>query len=665
MKLVIIESPGKIKHLKEILGSNYTILATTGHIRHIADTGAYNIGVDTKNNFTVNYEFDKESKKKETMKLIKEAAKTATEIWICSDPDREGELIADEVRSLLGPKYNDKIKRTTFNEISKKAVESAFKNPTGFDENMIEAATTRNALDKIVGYRLSGVALSTSNCESAGRVQSALLKLLAERERAIQAFVPVKYWDIFLDFKKGSKVYTAKFRGIGNKKIEKVMDKTILDDVLANCLPDHYTVESITEKEKLVEPRLPLTTSALQQTASSKLGFSPAKSQKLAQTLYEQGKITYIRTDAVRFADEFIEAAKAKIEKDYGKEFYRGLKVPATKNANAQDAHESIRPTDIDVTPGKSGLTGDELKLYTLVYNISLAALFVPAKIKLTDIIIDNNNKYKFEIHGRQVVFASFLDIFNDDDDDTKTLPAFKKGESIIDKELYSEEKETQPPQRYSEGGLTKLMESTGIGRPSSYVPTAETLKKREYIVVEKKAVRVTDKGLKLDALLQKYFPTIINEEYTSTMESDLDKIAEGAETRVESLNKFWKEFEPLVLTATREANKNKPKPKEVGRMCPKCGHKLVIRTSKYGNEFISCSNFPRCKYTESMNAPTPSGDEIQCPDCGDGHMVTRKNGKTGEIFYACSRYPKCKKTMNEAQMKEYLSKLNPKETND
>lgn len=655
MKLVIIESPGKIKHLKEILGSGYSILATTGHIRRIADSGAYNVGVDTKNKFAIDYEFDKS--KKTITSAIKEAAKTATEIWICSDPDREGELIADEVRALLGPKYAKKIKRTTFNEISKKAVDAAFKNPTGFDEDMIEAANTRNALDKLVGYRLSGVALSTSNCESAGRVQSALLKLLAERERAIQAFVPTTYWDIFLDFKKGGKSLTAKFKGIGKKKIEKITDKTTVDKVINSCKPGEYTVEAITEKERLIEPKLPLTTSAMQQVASSRLGYAPAKSQKLAQTLYEQGKITYIRTDAVRFADEFIAAAKQKIEKDYGAALYRGLNIPGNKNSGAQDAHESIRPTDIDVTPAKSGLTGDELKLYTLIYNISISAFFVPAKVKITDITIDNNSN-KFEIQGKQIVFPSFLDIINDEDDGVKTLPAFTKGEVINDKELYSEEKQTQPPQRYSEGGLTKLMETTGIGRPSSYVPTAETLKKREYITIEKKAVKVTDKGLKLDALLQKYFPDIINEKYTSNMEMDLDRIASGDETRIESLDRFWKEFEPLVLTATREANKNKPKPKEVGRTCPKCGHNLIIRTSKYGNEFICCSNFPRCKYTESMTPKESNDTTIQCPECGDGHMVIRKNGKTGEMFYACSRYPKCKKTMNEEQMKEYISKL-------
>ena len=664
MKLVIIESPGKIKHLKEILGTGYSIMATGGHMRRIADTGAYNIGVNTKNGFEIDYEF--EPSKKDTIKKIKEAAKTATEIWVCSDPDREGELIADEIRTLLGSKYLSKIKRTTFNEISKKAVEAAFKNPTGFDENMIEAANTRNALDKLVGYRLSGLALSTSNCESAGRVQSALLKLLAERERQIQAFVPVDYWDIFLDFKKGAKLLTAKLKAINKKKIDKILDKSIVDDVLENCISGGYTVESISEKEKLIEPKLPLTTSAMQQMASSRLGFAPARSQKIAQSLYEQGKITYIRTDAVRFADEFIEEAKKKIIADYGKEYYRGLCVPANKNSSAQDAHESIRPTDINVTPSKSELSGDELKLYTLIYNISLSALFVPAKVKVTDMTIDNSGKYKFGIQGKQIIFASFLDILDIDDDDTKTLPAFKKGESILDKDLYSEQKQTQPPQRYSEGGLTKLMETTGIGRPSSYAPTIETLKKREYIVIEKKAVKVTEKGLKLDALLQKYFPTIINEEYTSTMELDLDKIATGSETRLESLSRFWKEFEPLVLTATREANKDKPKPKEVGRKCPKCGHSLIIRTSKYGNEFICCSWFPKCKYTESLSSSNSDNDSehIQCPGCGDGHMVKRKS-KKGETFWGCSRWPKCNKTMNEDQMKEYLSKLNPTSTND
>lgn len=652
-KLVIVESPNKIKCISSIMGPDYIVLATAGHIMEIDSVGAYKTGIDTKNGFTIAYKLDPE--KKDLVKKIKDAAKDVDEIFICSDDDREGEKIADEIRDVLKA-YKSKFRRAVFNEITPKAVKAGIEHPIPFNENMIQAAESRAALDRLVGWRLSPLAKSKLNCDSAGRVQSALLKLVCEKEATIQKFKSSKYYEVFLDFKKGNSLLTAKLNEINGKKVDRITDKMVVDDVLKNCKSGNYKVSKISEKGKFIEPKLPLTTAAMQQLASNVIGFSPARSQAAAQHLFEKGYITYIRTDSVRFSEDFIQAAKEKIEKDYPK-CYAGLKLPRDENKDAQNAHESIRPTNLENTPSKMSqlVEGDELKLYKIIYNYSLAALFKPAKVKDTEIIIENGI-YKFKITGRTIVEESFLVLYNDLDD-TKQLPAMKVGDSINDKELYEVEKETQPPARYSEAGLVKLMQDTGIGRPSSFSGTIETLKKREYITVEKKAVHATEKGIQLSKMLDKYFPDIINTEYTSNMEVKLDKIAEGETTRLEMLTAFWKDFEPAVLKAAREINKDKPKPVQVDKKCPKCGKTLVIRTGKNG-KFLACSGFPHCRHTEAYEDPdAPKEVQISCPECGVGHMVKRKS-KKGSVFYGCSNWPKCTKTFTEQAMTGYISSL-------
>ena len=658
MKLVIVESPNKIHTLTKILGSNYKVLATAGHIMTIQNTGAYNTGIDTANDFKISYIFD--SEKKDMLKKIKEAAKEADEIFVCSDDDREGHKISDEVRELLKAQKK-KLKRAVFDEITDKAVKKAIANPIPFDENMIQAAETRAALDRLMGYRLSPLALSKLGCESVGRVQSALLRLICEKEESIQKFKPSKYFEIFLDFQKDNSTYTAKLREISGKKIERITDRIIVDDVLTSCKTGNYIVDEVTEKEKSIEPKLPLTTAMLQQVASNNLNFSPSKTMSAAQHLFEGGYITYLRTDAVRFSDEFIEEAKAYIVKNYGEKLYRGLNIPEDKNKDAQNAHESIRMTNLENTPSKLSqlLDNDEYKLYKLIYNYSLSTLFVPAKVKDTEVTI-KNNKCKFKISGRVVTFPSFLTLFNTLDDDAKKIPEFKKGEKINDLKLYEEEKETQPPQRYTEAGLVSLMEKTGIGRPSSYSGTIETLKKREYIKVDKKSVFATDKGLKLYKMLVDYFSDFINTEYTSNMETDLDKVSSGTETKVKILSGFWGSFEPVILNASRVINKDKPKAEIAeGMMCPECGKQLVYRVSKKGEKFLACSGFPKCHYSASINPKTNSQvTSIPCPTCGEGLMVKRTSSK-GTVFYGCTRFTKgCKCTMTEEAFKEYNNKM-------
>lgn len=659
MKLLVIESPGKIHTLSKILGKDYIVLATVGHMRSINDSGAYKTGIDCKNGFKVDYKYD--SSKKDNIKKIKEAAKDAEKIIIATDPDREGHGIAEEVVDIL-KNYKGKIIRTTFNEITEKAVKAAIAKPSGFDKKMAEASEARNILDKLVGYRTSNIVLSKMGAPSAGRVQSALLRLLAEKEEQIQKFKAVTYYDVFADIKKGKSISTAKLFQIKTKKVDKITDKNIAETAVKDCEAGNFRVDEIKEKSKEIEPKLPLTTAAMQQLASNLLSFAPARTQKAAQKLYEKGYITYIRSDSTRFSDDFLDLAKKHIEENYGKEYYRGLNVPADKNKNAQDGHESIHQTNLDNTPAKVSqlVDADEAKLYKLIYNYSLASLFVPAKVKDTDVIIKNGD-YKFKLSGRQVIYESFLVLTNDLDDVTK-LPEFKNGDLLVCPQVYFEEKKTQPPQRYSEAGLVKLMESSGIGRPSTFSPTIETLKKREYIKIEKKAVHVTELGLKLNRMLTDHFEGMFESSYTATMEENLDKISNGEMTELTFLTNFWKEFEPIVLKAARDINKDKPEAQKAGKACPECGKELVYRTNKKGTQFLACSGFPRCKFTavslEAMEAKDPS-KEIPCPLCGDGHMVQRKS-KKGDIFWGCSRFSKgCKSTLNEEKMKEYLEKIN------
>lgn len=654
MDLILVESPGKLKTISKIMGSNYTVLATIGHMTKINDSGAYKTGIDCKNNFKVDYVYD--TTKKENIAKIKEAAKNANKIYVCSDADREGHAIAVEIQNLLS-QYKSKLIRTTFNEITEKAIKDAIKNPTGFDNNMANAAESRAILDKLIGYRVSPVVLTKVSAKSAGRVQSALLNLLAEKERTIQNFKPVKYWEVYLDYKKGNSNLEAKLCQIDTKKVDRLNNKEIADDVVKNCKSGNYAAEKIISKEKLIEPKLPLTTAAMQQLASNLYGWSPSRTQKSAQMLYEAGLCTYIRTDAVRFAPEFIEDAKTFINKTYGAGLFRGLNIPEEKNKDAQNAHESIRPTHLEKTPAvvSGELEGDALKLYKMIFNYSLASLFVPAKVKDTDVII-KNDKYYFKSSGRQVIFESFLKLTNEIDD-AKKLPDFKVGEKINDKELRVEEKETNPPPRYSEAGLVKLMQDTGIGRPSTFAPTIETLKKRGYITIEKKAVYVSEIGMKLDEFLTKYFPDTFKPEYTSKMEEQLDKISSGELTELKFLSDFWKEFEPIILGVVRTVNKERPKPEKVeGKVCPKCGKPVVKRIGRYG-EFYACSSFPHCRYTEKIDNGESQPELPPCPMCSDGHMKERKN-KKGQIFYGCTNWPKCNCIITKDKMPEYLESL-------
>jgi DNA topoisomerase-1 len=668
--LVLVESPNKCHSISAVLGSSYTVMASAGHITKIEDTGKYNLGIDVDTDFTPHYVTD--PGKKDIVKKLKAAVKDADMVFLCSDPDREGEAISYHLRNVLGLKKGQ-YKRATFHEITAKGINEGLKNASdNLDENMAQAALTRASLDKICGYRLSGFVLSSTGGKSAGRVQGAALRLLSDRENEITKFIPDTYYEIYLPFIKNSKTYEAKFKGTDAKKMVTIKDLATANQVIKDCKGKEYSVKDITSKDRYVNANEPFTTSTFQQAVASKLGYSSKRAMEIAQKLFEgmkigdndpTGLISYHRTDSTRLADDFVAEAKKVIESNYGSEYYHGPAIPKKKLATetVQDAHEAIRVTHLEYTPEvvQPYLAPDEYKVYTIIYNRVLASLMNPAQIRDTEVTIRNGN-YNFGIIGHTVIFDGYLKIYgqyskDDEDDSNIELPTFTIGEKINAKDLRLDTKQTTPPARYTEASLVKKMEETGIGRPSTFASTIETLKDRKYMELTNRSITVTELGMKVNNLLAKYFKDIINIEYTAQMEKDLDEIADGKKTYLDEVKTFYTTFNPLVLQAAREANKDKPKPVETDKICPKCGAKLVIRKGKYG-DFLACSRFPKCRYTEKIaptiaiaKKPAPIKTDVKCPLCADGYMVARKN-KKGETFYGCSNYPKCKKTMSEKE---------------
>jgi len=671
-KLIIVESPGKIKTISSYLPKDYIVMASMGHIRLLDKTGKHNLGIDVENTFEPSYSND--PAKKDVIKKLKAAAKTADAVYLASDADLEGESISWHLKEILGVPAK-KLFRITFNEITKKAIEEALKNPRQIDTHKVDAQETRRLLDRIVGFRLSGLAISKLGAKSAGRVQSSALKILVDRELEIKAFVPKEYYEIHLPFTKNGTDYVAKYKGTDKKKIVSIPSKADVDKIISELTDKNYKVGEIKAKDRKMQAKAPYTTSSFQQEVSARLGYAPKRAMQIAQSLYEgmsiegkdYGLITYMRTDSARLSDDFIKEAKELIEKDYGKKYYSGVVHTPKKSGqeNVQDAHEGIRPTHLELTPEKVKpfLSSEEWRVYTLIYNRSLAALMTDAQIKDTEVMI-HNNQHRFGITGHEIIFDGFLKVykeFKEDEEDDAILPSFSIGEVINNKPLKIERKETTPPGRYTEASLVKKMEELGIGRPSTYASIVETLKGRDYTEAEKKTLKPTDKGIEVVQMLDAYFDTVINTTYTAQMEDKLDQIADGKLEKLTQLKEFYDSFEPLVLKAHREVNKNKEKPQMTDKVCAKCAAPMVIRSSKFG-QFYACSKFPKCKHTEKMEgavqanatptvAPVSTGKT--CPVCNEGQLVKRiaKTGKNaGSSFYACNKFPKCKTTYNEEQ---------------
>lgn len=635
-KLVIVESPSKSKTIEKYLGSDYKVVSSKGHIRDLATTGKYGLGVDVDNGFVPSY-IPIPSKKKMISDLKKDV-KASDMVYLATDPDREGEAISWHLKDALGIKENE-YERVLFHEITKNKVIDAFKEPRKIDYNLVKSQETRRILDRIIGFRLSKLMQSKTGGKSAGRVQSVALKLIVDREREIEKFKSEEYWTITANFNNfNANLFKYKDADIKLEREEEC------DKVLKN-ITDTFVVESIDKKNKNRKAKPPFITSTMQQEASTRLSFNAKKTMSIAQKLYEgidigsetTGLITYMRTDSIRLSDEYIKAAYKYINDNYGKEYVGYVKTTKKKD-NVQDAHEAIRPTSVERTPEmmKPYLSNDEYKLYSLIYKRALQSLMADAKVMGTVVVL-NNNDYKFKTTGQTIIFDGYLKEYKDfDKDEEGEIPNFTLNEVCKTNDIEKEQHFTQPPARYTEAKLIKEMEDKGIGRPSTYATVVDTIKERGYVNIQDKKFVPTTVGIEITDKLQEFFSDIINVKYTASMETDLDKIADNEVDNIKVLSEFYDGFEPLVEKAFGEMEKEKPK--ETGEVCPCCGSPLVIRKGRYG-EFTACSNYPNCKYIKKDVKEVK--EIMKCPKCGG--MIIEKRSKRGKAFYGCNNYPKCK----------------------
>lgn len=656
--LIIVESPAKAKTIKNFLDKNYNVIASKGHIRDLPKT-SFGIKIED-DKFTPEYRIS--SDHSAIVKEIKEVAKGADEIYLATDEDREGEAIAFHIANAIG-KEPTSLPRIVFHEITKSAIQNALKSPRRVDMNSVNAQQTRRLLDRIVGYKLSPLLnLKIQKGLSAGRVQSAALKIIVDREREIQAFKPVEYYTIDTVFKKDLDAELIKFE---NQKIEKltIQNPDRAKYIIENLQNEKFSVREIESKDRKIQPSPPFMTSTLQQSASNRLGFSPKKTMMIAQSLYEgvqtnegfMGAITYMRTDSLNLAKEAVAAAREHILQNYGKEYLPAKAISyTTSSKGAQEAHEAIRPTNLNFTPQIAAkfLEKDALKLYTLIYNRFLACQ-MSACVSQTQNVYVASEKGEFKISGRKVLFDGFYKVYGELDKD-KILPNLKKGDEMSLQSIKSTQNFTEPPARYSEAGLVKKLESLGIGRPSTYAPTITLLTSRDYVRVEKKQLIPNEIAFSMIGVLEEHFSNIVDSEFTSHLEEKLDEIALDKADWQKVLSDFYYPFMEKI-SAGKTGIKSLKTATPIGEKCPECGSELVLRKGRYG-EFIACSNFPKCKYSRNIAKDNEKSTEasttaaakpkrelkkldVPCPKCG-GEIVERfsRRGK----FYGCANYPKC-----------------------
>ncbi len=689
MKLVIVESPAKAKTIEKYLGGDYKVLSSVGHIRDIPKSASKKANaIDIEAGFVPNY-YILENKQNVVAKL-RDAAKKADEVLLAADPDREGEAIAWHVKEALKLKKGQ-YSRITFNEITKDAVLDALKHKHDIDMNLKVAQEARRVLDRLFGYGLSGLVWTKLWYGlSAGRVQSPALRILAEREREIMAFIPETYWRIQAETKnEAGRIINIKYPG--DIFDEKEKDK--VEEVCGNN--KDFVVQKIKESEFSKKPNAPFTTSTLQQTANSYLGFSPSRTMRAAQKLYEKGFITYMRTDSNSLSKKAISDISFFIKEEIGDKYLEN-RVFKSKSKNAQEAHEAVRPTD--PTKAILGATDDQKRLYSLIWKRTVSSQMAAAKTLRTKVLVSNSDKIKdFTLNGSRLIFDGWFKIFPEARGDDQLLPEIKEGEKLRLLQLNTEEKQTTPPNRYSEAGLVKELESRGIGRPSTYASTIKTLKDRRYADSEGRTLIPTDIGMTVSGFLEEHFKNYISDEFTSNMEDELDLLAEGKDDYVKLLSNFYEKFTEAVKSkkdvekitnigevegfvcpdcgkdmvwklsrggkfmscsnfpectgARTEEGKVLEGPKEIGKPCPKCADdpkikedekgKLVLREGRFG-KFISCSRYPKCKYIEeSEEEQKENSTGVKCTECKDGELIKRR-GRFGE-FYSCSNYPDCK----------------------
>jgi len=684
MKLVIVESPAKSKTIGRYLGDEYQVEASVGHIRDLSTKGKGGLGVDVENGFLANYIVSKD--KKTVVKKLESLKNEADEVILATDPDREGEAIAWHLASVLGLDL-ETTKRLEFHAITKESILEAIENPRTIDMKLVHSQEARRIIDRIIGFKLSNLLYNRIKSKSAGRVQSVTLKLIVDHEKEIKEFVPEEYWTIAANIIKDDKEFVLDLVSVNGKEV-KIHNQDECTSILSK-VGKTLKVSDIKKTSKKTSSRDALITSTLQQEAFTKYKFKTKETTFLAQKLYEGvetdeglvGLITYIRTDSTRLAESFVYNAKDLIIKQYGEEYYKGPKA-LKKTANMQDAHEAIRPTSLARTPElmKKFLTDHEYKLYKLIYNRALGSLMSDKGTETTTISFDSNET-KFNLSGSVTTFKGY-DILKLDEDEVVNLPSFEVGQEFKIEKLDSEQHFTKAPARYSEGKVVRIMEEKGIGRPSTYASTIQTLISRKYVTSGKEGLIPTEQGIKTVVVLCKYFPDLMNTEYTAEMETNLDNISSGSVEELQVISDFYNPFiehfdsikekiykdpleetgekcpecgSPLVIrhgkngdfvacsnypTCKYVKKEEKEPAKEVGRNCPNCGHPLVYRTSKNG-EFIGCSNYPKCRYVENANQTEEELNEEKryCPDCGA--LLVKRKSKRG-YFYGCSNYPKC-----------------------
>lgn len=643
--LVIVESPAKAKTIGKYLGSKYTVKASMGHVRDLPKS---QMGVDVTNNYEPKYITIRG--KGDVLKELKDTAKKVKKVYLAADPDREGEAIAWHLAQYLGLDLSEPI-RVVFNEITKDAVRDAFKHPRRINMDLVNAQQTRRILDRLVGYNISPLLWKkVRKGLSAGRVQTVAVKMIIDREKEIKAFVPQEYWTITAKLLADEQVVEARFHGFGEEKAE-IRTKAEVEQILQRIEGHPFVVQKVVKRERKRNPAPPFTTSTLQQEAARKLGFRAARTMMVAQQLYEGvdlgkegtvGLITYMRTDSTRVSATAQAEAKAYIEQQFGSAY--ALKEARThaKSETAQDAHEAIRPTSVLRTPDqvKAYLSRDQLRLYRLIWERFLASQMAAAILDTMSVDIDVNGVL-FRASGSKVKFPGFMKVYVEDSDDggkeeNVFLPPLDEGQVLEEQAIDPQQHFTQPPPRYTEARLVKTLEENGIGRPSTYAPTLETIQKRGYVALVDKRFVPTELGEIVVSLMEEFFPEIVDVEFTSQMESDLDKIEEGMTNWIHVIDQFYADFAPRLQAAEEQMEEVEIKDERADEVCERCGRHMVYKMGRFG-KFLACSGFPECRNTK----PIVKSTGVICPTCREGEIVERKSKKS-RLFYGCSNYPQC-----------------------
>ncbi|WP_071395349.1 type I DNA topoisomerase [Bacillus tuaregi] len=644
--LVIVESPAKAKTIEKYLGKKYKVKASMGHIRDLPKS---QMGIDYEKQFEPKYITIRG--KGPILKDLKTAAKKAKKVYLAADPDREGEAIAWHLANSLNVDVNSDC-RVVFNEITKDAIKESFKHPRPINMDLVDAQQARRILDRLVGYNISPLLWKkVKKGLSAGRVQSVAVRLIIDREKEIKAFIPEEYWTINGEFLKGTESFEASFYGIDKKKVE-LGSESDVEAVLKQMDGNRFTVENVTKKERRRNPAAPFTTSSLQQEAARKLNFRARKTMMLAQQLYEGidigsegtiGLITYMRTDSTRISDIAKGEAAQYIETTYGKNYLQEEQRKEKKNANAQDAHEAIRPTSALREPSslKEFLSRDQLRLYKLIWERFVASQMSAAVMDTMSVDL-KNGPVIFRATGSKIKFPGFMKVYVEGTDDNaeekkdRLLPDLREGDVVLKKDIDPKQHFTQPPPRYTEARLVRTLEELGIGRPSTFAPTLDTIQKRGYVALENKRFIPTELGEIVTELMFDFFPEILNVEFTAKMEQDLDNIEEGQINWVKIIDDFYQGFEKKLKIAEKEMEHVEIKDEPAGEDCEQCGNPMVFKMGRYG-KFMACSNFPDCRNTKAIVKEIG----VKCPKCNEGNIIERKSKKK-RIFYGCDRFPEC-----------------------